>query len=80
MLASIVMMMKNLARQTKFSVQNVFNLKKEVQCTDKIIMSMLSLDAEQDVPKNPQTIENNLLLEFQWPNTKLNPRVHKLLT
>ena len=30
--------------------------------------------------KKPQTIENNLLLEFQWPSTKLNPRVHKLLT
>ena len=34
----------------------------------------------QGVPKKPQTIENNLLLEFQWPSTKLNPRVHKLLT
>ncbi len=34
----------------------------------------------QGVPKNPQTIENDLLLEFQWPSTKLNPRVHKLLT
>ena len=32
------------------------------------------------VPKKPRTIENNLLLEFQWPSTKLNPRVHKLLT
>ena len=38
--------------------------------------------ALQGVPKNPQTTENNLLLEFQWPSTstKLNPRVHKLLT
>ena len=34
----------------------------------------------QGVPKKPQTFENNLLLEFQWPSTKLNPRVHKLLT
>ena len=30
--------------------------------------------------KKPQTIENNPLLEFQWPSTKLNPRVNKLLT
>ena len=25
----------------------------------------------QGVPKNPQTIEINLLLEFQWPSTNL---------
>ena len=25
----------------------------------------------QGVPKNPQTIENNLLLEIQWPSTYL---------
>ena len=25
----------------------------------------------QGVPKKPQTIENNLLLEFQWPSTNL---------
>ena len=36
--------------------------------------------AIQGVPKKPQTIENNLLLEFQWPSTKLKPRVRKLLT
>ena len=34
----------------------------------------------QGLPKKPQTIENKLLLEFQWPSTKLNPRVQKLLT
>ena len=38
LLASILMMMKDLARQTKFSVQNVFNLKKkfseQVQCNN----------------------------------------------
>ena len=34
----------------------------------------------QGVPKKPQTIENNLLLEFQWQSTKLSPQVHKLLT
>ena len=34
----------------------------------------------QGVPKNPQTVEGGLLLEFQWPSTKLNPGVHKLLT
>ena len=26
----------------------------------------------QGVQKNPQTIENDLLLEFQWPSTKMN--------
>ena len=33
----------------------------------------------QGVPKKPQTIENNLLLEFKWQSTRLDPRVHKLL-
>ena len=28
----------------------------------------------QGVPKNPQTIENNLLLEFQWPSTNLQAK------
>ena len=31
----------------------------------------------QDVPKKPQTIENDLLLEFQWPSTKLNAKSAK---
>ncbi len=34
----------------------------------------------QGVPKTPQTIENDLLFEFEWPSTKLNPRVHERLT
>ena len=39
----------------------------------------------QGVPKNPQTTENNLLLEFQWPSinllvksAKFSDRVHIL--
>jgi hypothetical protein len=31
----------------------------------------------QGVPKKPQTIENDLLLEFQWPSTKLNVKSAK---
>ena len=27
--------------------------------------------------KNPQTIENDLFLEFQWPSTKLNVKSAK---
>ena len=31
----------------------------------------------QGVPKNPQSIENNLLLEFQWPSTNLKVKSAK---
>ena len=33
----------------------------------------------QGVPKRTQTIENDLLLEFQWPSTKLNVKSAKYL-
>ena len=33
----------------------------------------------QRVPKRTQTIENDLLLEFQWPSTKLNVKSAKYL-
>ncbi len=35
------------------------------------------LQGVQGVPKNPQTFENDLLLEFQWPSTKLNVKSAK---
>ena len=43
-------------------------------CADKLCewLAITIKDNElQGVPKKPQSIENNLLLEFQWPSTNL---------
>ena len=37
----------------------------------------LLLFSIQGVPKNLQSIENNLLLEFQWPSTNLKVKSAK---
>ncbi len=39
----------------------------------RVIVPLQWMMCVQGVPKKPQTIENDLLLEFQWPSTKLNP-------
>ena len=39
-----------------------------------------ALKGIQGAPKNAKTIENDLLFEYEWPSTKLNPRVHERLT
>ena len=43
-----------------------------VNLARKIRYCGMAISILQGVPKKSQTIENNPLLEFQWPSTKLS--------
>jgi hypothetical protein len=67
----------------RFNNKNSFNLILNV-ANGSFFNSLSKLfhnpTALQGVPKNPKTIEINVLLEFECLSTLLNPHVHQSLT
>ena len=65
--------MKSSTSKTGLSVHIQYNCLPAIDIISCFVWNFSQLlNFIQGVPKKPQTIETDLLLEFQWPSTKMN--------